>query len=76
MVAFGTSVPELASSIEATNQGHLDLVFGNIVGSGFVNLTIILSVMLISSPFTVNIAAFSDLAIFSLIANLFLWYFI
>jgi len=75
VVAFGTSVPELATSIEATRQGHLDLAFGNIVGSGFVNLTVILGVTLISSPFTVNIQAFTDLAIFSLIANLFLWYF-
>jgi Ca2+/Na+ antiporter len=30
---------------------------------------------LVSSPFTVNILAFHDLAIFSLIANVFLWYF-
>ena len=75
VVAFGTSVPELATSIEATRQGHLDLAFGNIVGSGFVNLTLILGVTLVSSPFTVNIFAFHDLAIFSLIANVFLWYF-
>ncbi|MBS7620486.1 sodium:calcium antiporter [Candidatus Bathyarchaeota archaeon] len=76
VVAFGTSVPELATSIEASRLGHLDMALGNIVGSGFINLTIILGATLVSSPFTVNIAAFSELAIFSLIANLFLWYFI
>jgi cation:H+ antiporter len=75
IVAFGTSIPELATSIEATRQGHLEMAFGNIVGSGFVNLTLILGVTLVSSPFTVNIFAFHDLAIFSLIANVFLWYF-
>jgi cation:H+ antiporter len=75
IVAFGTSVPELATSIEATRQGHIELAFGNIVGSGFMNLTLILGVSLISTPFTVNILSFHDLAIFSLIANVFLWYF-
>jgi cation:H+ antiporter len=75
IVAFGTSVPELATSIEATRQGHLELAFGNVVGSGFVNLTCILGVSLVSTPFTVNMIAFHDLAIFSLIANVILWYF-
>ncbi len=75
IVAFGTSVPELATSIEATRQGHIELAFGNVVGSGFVNLTCILGVTLVSTSFTVNILAFHDLAIFSLIANVFLWYF-
>jgi cation:H+ antiporter len=75
IVAFGTSLPELATSIEATRQGHIELAFGNVVGSGFVNLTCILGVSLVSTPFTVNILSFHDLAIFSLIANVFLWYF-
>lgn len=76
IVAFGTSIPELATSIEATRQGHLDLAFGNIIGSGFINITLILGVTLIASQFTVSIAAFSDLVMFSLITNLFLWYFL
>jgi cation:H+ antiporter len=76
IVAFGTSIPELATSIEATRQGHLDLAFGNIIGSGFMNITLILGVTLVAAQFTVNIAAFSDLVMFSLITNLFLWYFL
>jgi Ca2+/Na+ antiporter len=46
------------------------------VGSGFINITLILGVALIASPLNVSIAAFSNLALFSLIANLFLWYFL
>jgi cation:H+ antiporter len=76
IVAFGTSVPELATSIAATRKGHLDLALGNIVGSGFINITCILGVTLMSSPLSVNMAAFSKLAIFSLITNLLLWYFL
>jgi cation:H+ antiporter len=76
IIAFGTSVPELATSITATRKGHLDLALGNIVGSCFINVTCILGVTLISSPLNVNMTAFSKLAMFSLITNLFLWYFL
>ncbi|MEM3626689.1 MAG: sodium:calcium antiporter [Candidatus Bathyarchaeia archaeon] len=76
IVAFGTSIPELATSINATKKGHLDLALGNIVGSGFINITCILGVALISSPLMVNMAAFSNLIMFSLIINLLLWYFL
>lgn len=76
IVAFGTSIPELATSVSSARKGHFDLALGNIVGSGFINITLILGVALIASPLTVNIAAFSNLAMFSLIINLFLWYFL
>jgi len=76
IVAFGTSIPELATSIDATREGHIELAFGNVIGSAFVNLTCILGFTLLTSPFTLNIVAFNDLAIFSLISNLMLWYFI
>ncbi|MGC9094226.1 MAG: sodium:calcium antiporter [Candidatus Bathyarchaeia archaeon] len=76
IVAFGTSLPELATSVDATKKGHLDLALGNIVGSCFINITCILGVSLVTSQFIVNMAAFSKLAMFSLIVNLFLWYFL
>jgi cation:H+ antiporter len=76
IIAFGTSIPELATSINATKKGHLDLALGNIVGSGFINITCILGVALIGSPLMVNMAAFSNIIMFSLITNLLLWYFL
>jgi cation:H+ antiporter len=76
IIAFGTSIPEFATSVSSTRKGHFDLALGNIVGSGFINITLILGVALIASPLNVNIAAFSNLALFSLIVNLFLWYFL
>jgi len=76
VVAFGTSVPELATSISSVRKGHLNLALGNIVGSCFINITCILGVALLTSPLTVNMAAFSNLVMFSLITNLFLWYFL
>ena len=76
IIAFGTSIPELATSVSSTRKGHFDLALGNIVGSGFINITLILGVALIASPLNVSITAFSNLALFSLIVNLFLWYFL
>ncbi len=76
IVAFGTSLPELMTSISATQKGHIDLTLGNIVGSCFVNITCILGVALVPTRLSVNMAAFSNLVTFSLIVNLLLWYFL
>jgi cation:H+ antiporter len=76
IVAFGTSIPELATSVNSVRKGHLDLALGNIVGSCFINITCILGVTLVASTLTVNMSAFSNLVMFSLITNLFLWYFL
>jgi cation:H+ antiporter len=76
IVAFGTGIPELTTSISSARKGHFNLALGNIVGSCFINITFILGVALTVSPLTVHIGAFSNIAIFSLITNLFLWYFL
>lgn len=76
LVAFSTSLPELTNSVQATRKGHLDLALGNIVGAGFVDTTLVLGVSLIGSPLRVEMASFSGLVMFSIITNLFLWYFL
>jgi cation:H+ antiporter len=76
IVAFGTSVPELSTSINAVKKGHLDLALGNIIGSCFINITLILGITLVASPLSIVMSAFSNVAIFSLITNLLLWYFL
>jgi cation:H+ antiporter len=42
VVAFGTSAPELAVSVNATLGGKSDVAFGNVVGSNIVNILLIL----------------------------------
>jgi cation:H+ antiporter len=76
VVAFGTSVPELSTSFDAVKKGHLELALGNIIGSCFMNITLILGITLVTSSLTINMSAFSNVAIFSLITNLLLWYFL
>jgi len=76
IIAFGTSLPELAISLKAVNKERSAIALGNIVGSCFTNITLILGVGLLICPLTVNMVVFSELVTFSLIANLFLWYFL
>ena len=44
LVAVGTSIPELASSVAASMQQQSDIVMGNIVGSNIANIGLILGV--------------------------------
>jgi cation:H+ antiporter len=81
IIAFGTSLPEFSTTVKAFLGGHTALAFGNIVGSCFVNITLILGITLlapalIGHALTMNMLVFLDLVIFSLITNLFFWYFL
>ena len=76
IVALGTSLPELVTGIDSVRKGHAELVLGNIIGSCFMNITLILGLALIIAPFRVEMEAFSDLIVLSLITNLILWYFL
>ena len=42
LVAFGTSVPELAASLMAARKGEADLAIGNIIGSNIFNILSVL----------------------------------
>ena len=70
VVAFGTSFPELVTSIESVNKGFIDLALGNVIGSCFINITLILGLTFLLAPLDVNVSAFSDLILVSLISNI------
>jgi len=50
LVALGTSLPELASTVACALRGHHDLAIGNIVGSNIMNLLIVLPFPGLISP--------------------------
>ena len=56
VVAFGTSLPELVVSLMANLQGGstAELAIGNIVGSNIANLALILGVVAVLRPLTVD----------------------
>ena len=57
IVAFGTSVPELAASVVAARHGESDLSLGNVVGSNIYNLLLILGVTGLIAPIPSGLAA-------------------
>ncbi|MFK5936766.1 MAG: calcium/sodium antiporter [Sulfurimonas sp.] len=45
LVAFGTSLPEMAASMMAASQGKSDMAVANVVGSVIFNITLVLGVV-------------------------------
>ncbi len=54
VVALGTSLPELITSVVAARKGNSDLALGNIIGSNLFNMLMVLGLTMIISPFTVT----------------------
>jgi cation:H+ antiporter len=54
IVAFGTSVPELSTSIIAAIKKESDISIGNIIGSNIFNILLILGSTAIISPIKVS----------------------
>ena len=53
IVAFGTSLPELLTSITAARKGNCDIAIGNIVGSNIFNILFVLGTtsLIVDIPF-------------------------
>ncbi len=54
VVAFGTSSPELAVSIQGAVNGRADLALGNVVGSNIFNLLCVLGASALAAPLVVS----------------------
>lgn len=63
IVAVGTSLPELVTSIVAARKGETGLAVGNVIGSNIFNLLFILGVSSTIHPIAVNYASVYDLII-------------
>lgn len=50
VIAMGTSLPELASSIAAARKGENDLVLGNIIGSNLFNTLMVVGIAGVIAP--------------------------
>ena len=56
IVALGTSLPELVTSIIAIIKGRNDLAIGNVIGSNLFNLLLVLGISSLISPIHYDIA--------------------
>lgn len=50
IVAFGTSLPELVTSVSAARKGNADIAIGNIVGSNIFNILFIIGTTALITP--------------------------
>lgn len=60
VVAFGTSLPELVTSIIAARKGSADIAIGNIVGSNILNILFILGLSAVICPLPVATGFVTD----------------
>ncbi len=63
ILAIGTSLPELVTSVTAAIKGNSDIAIGNIIGSNIFNILLILGVASIIKPITYNITYNFDISI-------------
>jgi cation:H+ antiporter len=76
IIAIGTSLPELTLDLTAVRRGRVQLAIGDIIGSNLTNLTLVLGLVLLTSPFKVDMTIFSGILPFLLITTIIFWRFI
>ena len=63
LVAIGTSIPELAVSIQAARRGAIELIVGNVLGSNLLNSLGVAGVATLLAPRTIELGELTDAAI-------------
>lgn len=70
IIAFGTSLPELVTSIVAARKGESEIAIGNVIGSNIFNILLILGVSGVICPMTVSNSYVYDIAILLVVSVL------
>lgn len=76
IVAMGTSLPELVTSLVAAKKGEVDMALGNVIGSDIFNILFVLGIATVISPISFlmeNVIDIILLIIMSLIVLAFAW---
>ncbi len=63
VVAFGTSLPELVTSLAAARKGENDIAMGNVIGSNLFNILLILGVSATINPIPILNTGIMDMAV-------------
>jgi cation:H+ antiporter len=74
IVGLGTSLPELATTIQALKQKLFGMALGNLLGSCITNITLILGVSSLISFSQVNVLAVESIMFYVLFSSLSVWY--
>lgn len=54
VIAVGTSLPELATSVASALRGEADVAFGNVIGSNVLNIMAVLGTVALIRPFDIE----------------------
>lgn len=76
IVAFGTSLPELVTSVVAAKKKEVDMALGNVIGSNLFNILMVLGISGTISPMSFTAENAVDLAVligFSVLVWAFCW---
>ncbi len=76
IVGTGTSLPELATTVQAFRKGLFNMALGNLLGSCITNITLILGASSLMAFSEVNVTATGSLMFFVLLSTLYVWYII
>lgn len=68
VIAFGTSLPELVTTVVAASKGEQDLAVGNIIGSNIFNICVVLGVP-VAIFGTITPVGFQMIDVFMLVAS-------
>lgn len=68
IVAAGTSLPELVTSIVAAKKGEVDMALGNVIGSNIFNILLVLGVSSVISPIIVLNESLWDLVMLTVMS--------
>jgi len=74
IIGFGTSLPELATTLQALKKGLVSMALGNLLGSCITNITLILGVSSLLSFSDVNVVAVQSIMFYVLLSSLSVWY--
>lgn len=72
IVALGTSLPELFTSVTAARKGNADIAIGNIVGSNIFNILFVLGTSALITPLVFEASFWID-GIAAVVAGVVLW---
>ena len=72
IVALGTSLPELVTSVTAAKKGNADIAIGNIVGSNIFNILFVIGTSALIIPVTFEPGFIVD-TIIAVLAGVLLW---
>jgi cation:H+ antiporter len=76
IIGVGTSLPELATTIQTLKKKYYEMALGNLLGSCITNITLVLGIASLVSVSEVNIVAVQSIMFYVLISSLTVWFMI